>query len=224
MALRPKDALRPLRFPEVFTRASIASQRWRKWMVGDARGYTVDQVLADEALSAEVVEICGHYTFNDPEVKAEIAKMYAGPRSRRAGPPPDRRERGHEIDRALRRRLQPRGYHLQGGGGPVNLNTCFSPSCPRPCKSRAGAIYVSHRPGDGQKAAEAGICPASAAFCRVLLSSRGHSDTLINVLMTSCALFAVYRNAASLSSKGNSRGRIPERSIFPLATASISIG
>ncbi|MCQ4895861.1 class II D-tagatose-bisphosphate aldolase non-catalytic subunit [Anaerotruncus sp. DFI.9.16] len=68
----------PSRFPEVFTRASIASQRWRKWMVGDARGYTVDQVLADEALSAEVVEICGHYTFNDPEVKAEIAKMYAG--------------------------------------------------------------------------------------------------------------------------------------------------
>ena len=64
-------------FYQVFARASIESQRWRKWMVGQVRDYTVDQVLADQELAAQVVEICGHYTFNDPAVKAEIAKMYA---------------------------------------------------------------------------------------------------------------------------------------------------
>ncbi len=64
-------------FHDVFARASIESQRWRKWMVGEVREYTVDQVLADKELAGQVVEICGHYTFNDDAVKGEIAKMYA---------------------------------------------------------------------------------------------------------------------------------------------------
>lgn len=63
-------------FKEIFTKASISSERWRKWMTGDKGSYTVEQVFADAELAPLVVEICGHYTFNDPLVKAEAAKMY----------------------------------------------------------------------------------------------------------------------------------------------------
>ena len=67
----------PSGFEEVFTRAAIESERWRKWMVGEARGYTVEQVLANEELRHTVVEICGHYTFDDPAVKERQGKLFA---------------------------------------------------------------------------------------------------------------------------------------------------
>lgn len=56
---------------------AIESQRWRKWMVGDQVNLTVEEIKADEALSEEILDIAGHYTFNDPAVKAEIEKLYA---------------------------------------------------------------------------------------------------------------------------------------------------
>ncbi|MBU5585334.1 sugar-phosphate kinase, partial [Enterococcus sp. S181_ASV_20] len=39
---------------------------------------TVDQIMEqnDAELQAEILDIAGHYTFNDDEVKAEIEKMY----------------------------------------------------------------------------------------------------------------------------------------------------
>ena len=56
---------------------AIKSERWRKWMVGDQTKLTVDEIMKDEELSEEILDIAGHYTFNDEEVKAEIQKMYA---------------------------------------------------------------------------------------------------------------------------------------------------
>ena len=56
---------------------AIKSDRWRKWMVGDQTKLTVDEIMKDEELSEEILDIAGHYTFNDEEVKAEIQKMYA---------------------------------------------------------------------------------------------------------------------------------------------------
>lgn len=57
---------------------AIKSERWRKWMIGDQKDLTVDQILEmnDDELQAEILDIAGHYTFNDEEVKAEIEKMY----------------------------------------------------------------------------------------------------------------------------------------------------
>lgn len=63
-------------FFSVFVNAAVASGRWRKWMVGEAADYDVKQVMADKELCHTVVEICGHYTFNNPEVIAETEKMY----------------------------------------------------------------------------------------------------------------------------------------------------
>ncbi|GFE44038.1 UNVERIFIED_CONTAM: class II D-tagatose-bisphosphate aldolase, non-catalytic subunit [Streptococcus canis] len=57
---------------------AIKSERWRKWMVGEQKDITVEQILepGNESLQAEILDIAGHYTFNDDEVKAEVAKLY----------------------------------------------------------------------------------------------------------------------------------------------------
>lgn len=55
---------------------AIKSERWRKWMVGDQVNLTVDDILNDTDLSEDVLDIAGHYTFNNEEVKEEIQKLY----------------------------------------------------------------------------------------------------------------------------------------------------
>jgi len=55
---------------------AIKSERWRKWMVGDQKNLTVEEIMNDKDLSAEILDIAGHYTFNDDEVKTEIKKLY----------------------------------------------------------------------------------------------------------------------------------------------------
>ena len=55
---------------------AIKSERWRKWMVGDQTDLTVNEVLASESLSEEILDIAGHYTFNNPEVKKEIECLF----------------------------------------------------------------------------------------------------------------------------------------------------
>lgn len=57
---------------------AIESERWRKWMVGEQKDLTVEQILSgDKKLQEEILDIAGHYTFNDDTVKAEIEKLYA---------------------------------------------------------------------------------------------------------------------------------------------------
>lgn len=64
---------------DVLLEHAIKSERWRKWMVGEQKELTVSQIMDqnDTQLQAEILDIAGHYTFNDDEVKAEIEKMYA---------------------------------------------------------------------------------------------------------------------------------------------------
>jgi tagatose-1,6-bisphosphate aldolase non-catalytic subunit AgaZ/GatZ len=63
-------------FGEIFSSASINCQRWRKWMTGGRDKYTIEQVRKDPELENLIVNISGHYTFNNEEVKRERAKMY----------------------------------------------------------------------------------------------------------------------------------------------------
>ena len=48
-------------------------------MVGDQVNLTVEEILNsnDGDLQDEILDIAGHYTFNDDEVKKEIDKLYA---------------------------------------------------------------------------------------------------------------------------------------------------
>lgn len=61
---------------EVLLVHAIKSERWRKWMVGEQRNLTVDEIMEDDKLSEEILDIAGHYTFNDDEVKVEIEKLF----------------------------------------------------------------------------------------------------------------------------------------------------
>lgn len=55
---------------------AIKSERWRKWMVGDQVNLTIDEIHKDNILSEDILDIAGHYTFNNEEVKVEIQKLY----------------------------------------------------------------------------------------------------------------------------------------------------
>ncbi|MBO5783593.1 MAG: class II D-tagatose-bisphosphate aldolase, non-catalytic subunit [Clostridia bacterium] len=63
------------RLAELMTVEAIKSERWRKWMVGDVASADVDTVLADAELSAQITDICGHYTYEIPAVKKELRTM-----------------------------------------------------------------------------------------------------------------------------------------------------
>ncbi|MCO7124476.1 class II D-tagatose-bisphosphate aldolase, non-catalytic subunit [Sporolactobacillus shoreicorticis] len=54
---------------------AIDCQRWRKWLEGDQKNISIEQVKADTELTAKILDNAGHYTFNDEEVKAEINQM-----------------------------------------------------------------------------------------------------------------------------------------------------
>ena len=62
---------------DVLLDKAIRTERWRKWMEGDDVNLKVEDVLQDERLSTEILDISGHYAFNDPAVKKEIKTLYA---------------------------------------------------------------------------------------------------------------------------------------------------
>ncbi|WP_414049238.1 class II D-tagatose-bisphosphate aldolase non-catalytic subunit [Macrococcus animalis] len=61
---------------EVLLKNAIESERWRKWMVDGQNDLTVDEIKADAKLSDEILDIAGHYTFNNDEVKNELEKLF----------------------------------------------------------------------------------------------------------------------------------------------------
>ncbi len=71
------------RLEPVITEASVRCGRWRKWMVDPAvRDMEPDQVLLNPDLAAVITENSGHYTYEDPSVRAEIDKMSANLKSK----------------------------------------------------------------------------------------------------------------------------------------------
>ena len=66
----------PSKTKEVLLSYAIKSERWRKWMVGEQKELSLAEIMGDSQISEEILDIAGHYTFNEPEVKAEIQKMY----------------------------------------------------------------------------------------------------------------------------------------------------
>lgn len=62
---------------EVLLIQSIKSKRWRKWMLDGQKDITINEIKQDDDLSLEILDIAGHYTFNDAMVKKEIHTLYA---------------------------------------------------------------------------------------------------------------------------------------------------
>lgn len=61
----------------ILTTEAVKSGRWKKWMVDGKDKLSVEEILQDKELARLITEISGHYTFNNPAVKTEIAKLYA---------------------------------------------------------------------------------------------------------------------------------------------------
>lgn len=66
----------PSNLHSVLLDKAIRTERWRKWMEGDEVNLQIEDILHDKRLSEEILDISGHYAFNDPDVKAEINKLY----------------------------------------------------------------------------------------------------------------------------------------------------
>ncbi len=66
----------PSKTYDVLLNHAIKSERWRKWMVGDQINLRIEDIVNDKELSNEILDIAGHYTFNNDEVKNEIEKLY----------------------------------------------------------------------------------------------------------------------------------------------------
>lgn len=66
----------PSNLKKVLLIKAIKTERWRKWMVGEQTKLQVQDILANEELSLKILDISGHYVFNDDEVKTEIEKLY----------------------------------------------------------------------------------------------------------------------------------------------------
>ena len=66
------------RLEEVITEEAVKCGRWRKWMVDPAvRDMEAEKVLLDAELAAVITDNSGHYTYENPAVRAEIDKMTA---------------------------------------------------------------------------------------------------------------------------------------------------
>ena len=55
---------------------AVNSGRWKKWMVDGKDKLTPEEIFLDAELTRLITEISGHYTFNNPRIKAEISKLY----------------------------------------------------------------------------------------------------------------------------------------------------
>jgi len=60
---------------DVIARITIASERWRKWMMGEARDLAVEEVGKNERLRMQIARISGHYVFSDPEVIYALERL-----------------------------------------------------------------------------------------------------------------------------------------------------
>jgi len=61
---------------EVIKQKAVLCERWRKWMYSpEEQKMDVEKALADEKLSVLITDICGHYTFDTPEVKEQLKQM-----------------------------------------------------------------------------------------------------------------------------------------------------
>jgi len=60
----------------VMSEEAVNSGRWKKWVIGDDVHLSVEAILGETELTATICEICGHYTYENEEVRREIAVLY----------------------------------------------------------------------------------------------------------------------------------------------------
>ncbi|MGI6109016.1 MAG: class II D-tagatose-bisphosphate aldolase non-catalytic subunit [Eubacteriaceae bacterium] len=64
----------PSALKEVLTHDSIYSMKWKKWLTDEIDMSDLSKL--DDASKLQITELCGHYTFSNPDVEKEISKLY----------------------------------------------------------------------------------------------------------------------------------------------------
>lgn len=59
---------------ETLTKASIDSGKWKKWLTDEVDMSDLENL--NEQTKVQITELCGHYTYSNPEVEQEIIKLY----------------------------------------------------------------------------------------------------------------------------------------------------
>ena len=62
------------RLYDILLTKAIDSERWKKWVIDP--NITVETIKKDPDLSLEILDIAGHYTFNDPDIIRETTVLY----------------------------------------------------------------------------------------------------------------------------------------------------
>ena len=99
----------PSNLRDVLLDRAIRTERWRKWMVGEDTKLTVDDIFANHEKALVILDIAGHYTFNEPEVKAEVARCEANLAANHIDA---RRYVVNRIKRSIRQFVE--GYNMTG--------------------------------------------------------------------------------------------------------------
>ena len=60
---------------KVLAKHAVEGERWRKWMVGEKRSASVEEIMKDEEDVKLITSMCGHYTLEDKEVKEALSVL-----------------------------------------------------------------------------------------------------------------------------------------------------
>lgn len=63
-------------FAELIEKAALESGRWKKWLVKEDAHLTEKDIAESPEKLAEVTAVCGHYVFNQEEIREARAKLY----------------------------------------------------------------------------------------------------------------------------------------------------
>lgn len=64
----------PSKLRRVMTHASVYSMKWKKWLTDEVDMSDLENL--DEKTKRQITELCGHYTYSQPEVEKEIQVLY----------------------------------------------------------------------------------------------------------------------------------------------------
>jgi tagatose-1,6-bisphosphate aldolase non-catalytic subunit AgaZ/GatZ len=69
---------------------SFTATPWKKWMTEDIKRMSTEKIQADAAVRLLIARVCGHYTFDDPTVKAARLRLYQNLERHQMIDPPDK--------------------------------------------------------------------------------------------------------------------------------------
>ncbi len=61
----------------LFLEKTFATSPWKKWMTDDIKKIPAEQLAGNAAVRLLIARVCGHYTYDDPTVKAARTTLYA---------------------------------------------------------------------------------------------------------------------------------------------------